>query len=418
MTSSYKRLGDYIQLVDERNKDLEVKNLVGLTINKIFIPSVANIIGTDMSNYKIIRKNQFACSTMQVRRDKKMPLALYKNDEPAIISQAYPIFEIIDAKELLPEYLMMWFTRAEFDREACFHAVGGVRGSLEWDDFLDFKLPIPSLEKQQEMVNEYHTIQNRINLNNQLIAKLEETAQTIYKQWFVDFEFPFDFAQGKPSENGKPYKSNGGKMVWCEELEKEIPEGWEYISFLNICEIGSSKRIYEHEYCETGIPFYRGKEITLKKNGLPIREPYFISIERYNELVKKYGKPIEGDILLTAVGTIGSSFMVSNEDFYFKDGNIIWLKNFKDQFLNYFIYDFMQTDSFYELIDEITIGSTQSAITITTLNEQKIIIPTLTILEKYSMKSRLLNQNRFLKIQENQKLEELKELLLGRMVRN
>ena len=368
MTSSYKRLGDYIQLVDERNKDLEVKNLVGLTINKIFIPSVANIIGTDMSNYKIIRKNQFACSTMQVRRDKKMPLALYKNDEPAIISQAYPIFEIIDAKELLPEYLMMWFTRAEFDREACFHAVGGVRGSLEWDDFLDFKLPIPSLEKQQEMVNEYHTIQNRINLNNQLIAKLEETAQTIYKQWFVDFEFPFDFAQGKPSENGKPYKSNGGKMVWCEELEKEIPEGWEYISFLNICEIGSSKRIYEHEYCETGIPFYRGKEITLKKNGLPIREPYFISIERYNELVKKYGKPIEGDILLTAVGTIGSSFMVSNEDFYFKDGNIIWLKNFKDQFLNYFIYDFMQTDSFYELIDEITIGSTQSAITITTLN--------------------------------------------------
>ena len=186
MTSSYKRLGDYIQLVDERNKDLEVKNLVGLTINKIFIPSVANIIGTDMSNYKIIRKNQFACSTMQVRRDKKMPLALYKNDEPAIISQAYPIFEIIDAKELLPEYLMMWFTRAEFDREACFHAVGGVRGSLEWDDFLDFKLPIPSLEKQQEIVNEYHTIQNRINLNNQLIAKLEETAQTIYKQWFVD----------------------------------------------------------------------------------------------------------------------------------------------------------------------------------------------------------------------------------------
>lgn len=81
---------------------------------------------------------------------------------------------------------MMWFTRAEFDREACFHAVGGVRGSLEWDDFLDFKLPIPSLEKQQEMVNEYHTIQNRINLNNQLIAKLEETAQAIYKQWFVD----------------------------------------------------------------------------------------------------------------------------------------------------------------------------------------------------------------------------------------
>ena len=261
MTSSYKRLGDYIQLVDERNKDLEVKNLVGLTINKIFIPSVANIIGTDMSNYKIIRKNQFACSTMQVRRDKKMPLALYKNDEPAIISQAYPIFEIIDAKELLPEYLMMWFTRAEFDREACFHAVGGVRGSLEWDDFLDFKLPIPSLEKQQEMVNEYHTIQNRINLNNQLIAKLEETAQTIYKQWFEDFEFP--------DENGKPYKSNGGKMVWCEELEKEIPDGWEIatVADLNL-DISdgnySGKYPKPHEFIEFGVPFVRGVDFNNK----------------------------------------------------------------------------------------------------------------------------------------------------------
>lgn len=415
MQSNYKRLGDYIQEVNIRNKDLKQYPLLGVSIKKEMIISIANTVGTDMSTYKIIQKNQFAYGPVTSRNGDKISIAL-SNEEKALLSQAYVVFETNNL--LLPEYLMMWFRRPEFDRYARYKSHGSAREIFDWQEMSEVMLPIPSVEKQQEMVNEYHTIQNRINLNNQLIAKLEETAQTIYKQWFVDFEFPFDFAQGKPSENGKPYKSNGGKMVWCEELEKEIPEGWEYVSFLNICEIGSSKRIYEHEYCETGIPFYRGKEITLKKNGLPIREPYFISIERYNELVKKYGKPIEGDILLTAVGTIGSSFMVSNEDFYFKDGNIIWLKNFKDQFLNYFIYDFMQTDSFYELIDEITIGSTQSAITITTLNEQKIIIPTLTILEKYSMKSRLLNQNRFLKIQENQKLEELKELLLGRMVRS
>ena len=265
MKSNYKRLGDYIQLVDERNKDLKVKNLIGLTINKIFIPSVANIIGTDMSNYKIIRKNQFACSTMQVRRDKKMPLALYKNDEPAIISQAYPIFEIIDAKELLPEYLMMWFTRAEFDREACFHAVGGVRGSLEWDDFLDFKLPIPSIEKQQEMVNEYHTIQNRINLNNQLIAKLEETAQTIYKQWFVDFEFPTESHCEKRGTSDEAisvvgYKSSGGKMVWNEELEKEIPEGWKVDEFQKITDVTSGKRL-KSEYGNSN-PVYGAGGIT------------------------------------------------------------------------------------------------------------------------------------------------------------
>ena len=423
MLSNYKRLGDYIHKVENRNRDLKVSKLVGLSMTKEFRVSTSNIVGTDMSVYKVVNKWQFSCDFMSVIRVHKFPVVLKIDDDPLLVSPAYTVFEVNDKNELNPEYLMMWFRRSEFDRYADFKCDSAIRGGFDWDALCDCMLPIPSIEKQQEIVNEYHTIQNRINLNNQLIAKLEETAQTIYKQWFVDFEFP---TESHCEERGTSdeaisvvgYKSSGGKMVWCEELEKEIPEGWEYISFLNICEIGSSKRIYEHEYCETGIPFYRGKEITLKKNGLPIREPYFISIERYNELVKKYGKPIEGDILLTAVGTIGSSFMVSNEDFYFKDGNIIWLKNFKDQFLNYFIYDFMQTDSFYELIDEITIGSTQSAITITTLNEQKIIIPTLTILEKYSMKSRLLNQNRFLKIQENQKLEELKELLLGRMVRN
>jgi type I restriction enzyme S subunit len=185
MKENYKPLGDYINLVDERNKGLKVTNLVGLSISKQFIKSVANTIGTDMENYKIIQKNQFACSTMQVRRDKKMPLALYNDSEPAIISQAYPVFEINDTTKLLPEYLMMWFTRSEFDREACFHAVGGVRGSLEWEDFCGMQLPIPTLEKQQEIVSEYNTIQNRIALNNQLISKLEETAQAIYKQWFV-----------------------------------------------------------------------------------------------------------------------------------------------------------------------------------------------------------------------------------------
>lgn len=217
MQSNYKKVGDYIRLVDERNYGLRVKKLLGLSISKQFIPSVANIIGTDMENYKIIRKNQFACSTMQVRRDKKMPVALLQDFDEAIISPAYPVFEVKAKEELLPEYLMMWFTRQEFDREACYYAIGGVRGSLEWEDFCDMGLPIPHIDKQKEIVKEYHTIVNRIALNKQIIHKLEETTQAIYKQWFVDFEFP--------DEAGKPYKSNGGEM---EESELgEIPKGWE-----------------------------------------------------------------------------------------------------------------------------------------------------------------------------------------------
>ncbi|PWA10637.1 restriction endonuclease subunit S [Flavobacterium laiguense] len=270
MGSNYKPIGDYIRLVDERNKGLQFTNLLGLSISKEFIPSVANIIGTDMENYKIIRKSQFACSTMQVRRDKKMPVALYSKEVPSIISQAYPIFEITDTEELLPEYLMMWFTRSEFDREACFHAVGGVRGSLEWEDFCGMKLPIPSIKKQREIVSEYNVIQNRIVLNNQLITKLEETAQAIYKQWFVDFEFP--------DENGKPYKSNGGEMVWCEELEKEIPEGWELKSvkdFSSEMKSGSTPRRDENEYWNSkDYPWLKTGEL---KNSVVIDAEEYIS---------------------------------------------------------------------------------------------------------------------------------------------
>ena len=229
MRSNYRRIGDFIQLVDERNRNLGVTTLLGLSISKVFIPSVANIIGTDMENYKIIRKNQFACSTMQVRRDGKMPVALLKDFDEAIISPAYPVFEVIDSNVLVPEYLMMWFSRSEFDREACFYAVGGVRGSLEWEDFLDMQLPIPSPEKQRQLVNEYHVLVDRINLNNRLIQKLEETAQAVYKEWFVDFEFPVSSIEGAtPSRtlnNKAPgYKSSGGEMV--ESEMGLIPKGW------------------------------------------------------------------------------------------------------------------------------------------------------------------------------------------------
>ena len=181
----YKRLGDYIREVNVRNKDLEATKLVGLTIDKAFIPSVANVIGTDLSNYKVIRKEQFACSLMQVSRDGKMPVAMFEEDE-AIMSPAYPMFEVVDKTVLMPQYLMMWFSRSEFDREASYYAVGGVRGSLTWEDFCNMKLPIPSITRQREIVSEYETLINRIRLNNQMIQHLEATAQVLYRKTFVD----------------------------------------------------------------------------------------------------------------------------------------------------------------------------------------------------------------------------------------
>ena len=182
---TYQHVGDYIREVNVRNRELTVTKLVGLTIDKAFIPSVANVIGTDLSNYKVIRREQFACSLMQVSRDGKMPVAMFEEDE-AIMSPAYPMFEVVDKTLLLPQYLMMWFSRSEFDREASYYAVGGVRGSLTWEDFCNMRLPVPSIDRQREIVAEYETLSNRIRLNVQRIEKLDATAQALYRKMFVD----------------------------------------------------------------------------------------------------------------------------------------------------------------------------------------------------------------------------------------
>lgn len=212
MKSNYKRLGEYIRQVNVRNKDLKVTDLVGLTIDKAFIPSVANTVGTDLSNYKIISHNQFACSLMQVSRDEKMPIAIFKGDT-AIMSPAYPMFEVSRTDELLPEYLMMWFSRKEFDREVTFWAVGGVRGSLTWEDFMNLYIPVPPIEEQRKIVAEYQAIERRIENNRRLIATLEATAQTIYRNMFVDNidpeNLPDGWRMGTIGEFCKETKSGG-----------------------------------------------------------------------------------------------------------------------------------------------------------------------------------------------------------------
>ena len=186
MKSNYKRLGDYIHEVDVRNKYLDLTEPQGINISKIFMPSVANVIGTDLSKYKIVSKKQFACNLMHVGRDEKIPIALHKGDSPIIVSPAYLVFEVNDMKVLLPEYLMMWFSRKEFDRNSWFYTDADVRGGLNKDSLFDMKLPIPSIESQREIVAEYKTISKRIKNNEQIIAALEATVQTLYRKMFVD----------------------------------------------------------------------------------------------------------------------------------------------------------------------------------------------------------------------------------------
>lgn len=200
-----KRLGDYIRPVDVRNRDLKVTDLRGINIEKKFMPSVANVIGTDLSNYKVVTKGQFACNLMHVGRDEKIPVALQRDESSIIVSPAYVVFEVVDTNILLTEYLMMWFSRSEFDRNAWFYTDGDVRGGMDREALFDMQIPIPSIEKQREIVAEYNTLQNRIETNKKLIATLEQTAQTLFESWFVDYEpfggmIPVDWNFGKLSD--------------------------------------------------------------------------------------------------------------------------------------------------------------------------------------------------------------------------
>lgn len=186
MKENYKTIGSLVELLDERNSDGKVNNLIGVSIDKCFIKSVANTIGTDLSKYQVIRKNDFACSLMQVSRDGKIPIACLKDYDIAIMSPAYHLFRIKDTSEIMPEYMAMWFVRPEFDREAAYIAVGGVRGSMPWEDFCKMKLPVPSITEQQKLVDAYNAIENRIQIKKKINEKLEETAQAVFKDDFIN----------------------------------------------------------------------------------------------------------------------------------------------------------------------------------------------------------------------------------------
>jgi type I restriction enzyme S subunit len=181
-----------------------------------------------MTAYKIVKNGQFACNRMHVGRDLRLPVALSSNPKAFIVSPAYDVFEIIDKEVLLPEFLMMWLSRNEFDRNAWFYTDADVRGGLNWGAFCDMEIPVPKIEIQREVVTEYNVLIDRIAINKQLIQRLEEAAQAIYRHWFIDFEFP--------NENNEPYKSSGGELELNEELNKDIPMGWKYLKLGSLVE--------------------------------------------------------------------------------------------------------------------------------------------------------------------------------------
>lgn len=193
MKEGYRLLGDFIQPIDERNKELKVDYLLGVSISKQFIPSIANIVGTDLSNYKIVRTGQFAYGPVTSRNGEKISIALLR-DSDCIISSSYTVFEVTDKDQLDHEYLMLWFSRPEFDRYARYMSHGSVREIFDWDELCKVELPVPSIEKQRSIVKAYNTITDRIELKRKINDNLEAAVLSIYKCFFVDY-IPFDGSQ-------------------------------------------------------------------------------------------------------------------------------------------------------------------------------------------------------------------------------
>jgi len=380
MKSNYDILGNHVRLIDNRNRNLLTDKVLGINIDKFFMPSVANVIGTDLSKYKLLYKGSFACNPMHVGRDERLPVALYMDESPAIVSPAYFMFEVIDNKVLNEEFLMMWLRRPEFDRICWLHTDGSVRGGISWDDICRMELPIPPIEKQLEIVESYKAITDRIALKKQINDNLAATLDALF----------------------------------C-ELYGQLNDD-DSVSLDTVCSLASSKRVFADDYSDMGVPFYRGKEITLKQAGQPITEPLYIEKEHFASLKDRYGIPMKGDILITAVGTIGNSYLVRDEEFYFKDGNIIWLKDFKGN-LNYYVYDFMQTKIFKQMLDGICIGSTQTALTIVALSSLQIKIPDSSLLNEYTKQSIAVRTQIELNTDEISHLYELQTVFLAELSR-
>lgn len=372
MTSTYKRLGDYIREVNVRNRDLKVTKPMGINIDKHFMPSVANVIGTDLSNYKLVSRRQFACNLMHVGRDEKIPMAIMASDNPIIVSPAYFVFEVSNPNILLPEYLMMWFSRKEFDRNAWFYTDADVRGGMDKDALLDMRLPIPSIERQREIVAEYETLCKRIRLNEQMISTLEATAQALYRKMFVD---------GIDKEN--------------------LPDGWRMGTLSDIAKItmGQSPDGDTYNLNGDGIIFYQGRTDFGRR---------FPTARVYTTHPARYAK--EGDILLSVRAPVGDINIASHDCCI---GRGLASLRSKDDCQSYLYQQLLSLSNIFNVSDDE--GTIFGSITKADLHNIGVIVPCKQIIQKFEDQASIIDNEIKHRDKEINILTELQSLLLAKI---
>ena len=353
MKSNYEPLGKHIRLVDYRNSEEVTSTVLGISIDKEFMPSVANVIGTDLSRYKLISKGLFACNPMHVGRDERLPIALYEKDNPAIVSPAYFMFEIIDHDILNEEYLMMWFRRPEFDRECWFMTDGSVRGGITWDDLCRIKLPVPSYARQCEIVESYRAITNRIALKRAENDNLEATIQAAFDKAFHDA---------------------GVNLPETIIKQNKVPQGWTDATVGDFASVQTGpfgSQLHNEDYVESGTPIITVEHMDGKyiaHRNLPL-----VSQNDVDRL-RKYDLHT-GDIVFSRVGSVDRAVMVSqHEDGWLFSGRCLRVRPYDPNTGSYFLWWFNQP-VIRQLVTASAVGATMPSINTSILNSIRIVFP-------------------------------------------
>ena len=330
----YLPLGQFIRPIDERNRDGLVTNLLGVSVNKCFIPSVANTIGTDMSKYKVVRKGQFVYVPVTSRNGEKITVALLEEAE-CIVSQAYSVFEVTEGAGLLSEYMMLWFLRPEFDRYARFYSHGSAREVFDWETLCATCIPVPPITEQTRIVSQFATLEKRISLCKARISLLERTASALYRKTFVEGidrnNLPAGWRMGTLGEVGKVKAGGDMPQEFSIERNKDYP-------------------------------------YPIIANGLE------------NKGVVGYAKIAviwEPSISISARGTIGYSFVRNTP--YYPIVRLISITPYKQEMLHYLWFE-------VSAMDLAGSGSVQSQLTLPVISREEIIIPPKPILESFEKK--------------------------------
>ena len=353
MKEGYRLLGDFIRQVDVRNTDGKEENLFGVSVQKMFIPSIANTIGTDFTKYKVVKRGQFTYIPDTSRRGDKIGIALLVDYPERLVSNIYTVFEVKDENELLPEYLMLWFSRPEFDRYARFKSHGSVREIMDWDEMCKVELPVPSIDKQRSIVKAYQTITERIELKRRINDNLEATIQAAFDKAFHDA---------------------GVSLPETIIKQNKVPQGWTDATVGDFASVQTGpfgSQLHNEDYVESGTPIITVEHMDGKyiaHRNLPL-----VSQNDVDRL-RKYDLHT-GDIVFSRVGSVDRAVMVSqHEDGWLFSGRCLRVRPYDPNTGSYFLWWFNQP-VIRQLVTASAVGATMPSINTSILNSIRIVFP-------------------------------------------